>query len=76
MRRFAGRLALGLVAFVLVGWVAGALWTAVVGSSDLEAVRKVAEGRSEGLTAVAQAVTWAGSALVRGLVATASRRLL
>jgi undecaprenyl-diphosphatase len=60
----AARLALGLVVFVLVGWVAGALVTALVGSGGLDVVRDVAGERSAGLTAVARAVTWAGSAFV------------
>jgi undecaprenyl-diphosphatase len=64
VRPLAARLALGLVAFVLVGWACGALWTAVVGSADLEALREVATARSEGPTAFARAVTWAGSAYV------------
>jgi hypothetical protein len=60
----AARLALGLVVFVLVGWVAGALVTLLVGSSGLDVVRDVAGERSAGLTAAARAVTWAGSAFV------------
>ncbi len=64
MRLPAARLALGLVVFVLVGWVAGALVTALVGSGGLDVVRDVAGERSAGLTAVARAVTWAGSAFV------------
>jgi undecaprenyl-diphosphatase len=64
VRSLAAHLALGLVAFVLVGWAAGALWTAVIGSSNLETVREVAEARSSGLTTIARTVTWAGSALV------------
>jgi undecaprenyl-diphosphatase len=52
---------LGLVAFVLVGWAAGALWTAIVGSIDLRAVHDVAGERSASLTAAARVVTWAGS---------------
>jgi undecaprenyl-diphosphatase len=60
----AARLALGLVVFVLVGWVAGALVTSLVGSGGLDVVRDVAGERSAGLTAVARAVTWAGSAFV------------
>jgi undecaprenyl-diphosphatase len=60
----AARLALGLVVFVLVGWVAGALVTSLVGSSGLDVVRDVAGERSAGLTAAARAVTWAGSAFV------------
>jgi undecaprenyl-diphosphatase len=64
VRPLAAHLALGLVLLVLIGWAAGALLTAVIGSSDLEAVREVAEARSGGLTTVARAVTWAGSAFV------------
>ncbi len=60
----AARLVLGLVVFVLVGWAAGALWTSVIGSGELEAVRDIAEERSAGLTAAARVVTWAGSAFV------------
>ena len=61
MRRTAPCLALGLVAFVLVGWGTGALWISIVGSGDEEAVRALAEGRTAALTAVARTVTWAGS---------------
>ncbi len=64
MRLPAARLALGLVVFVLVGWVTGALVTSLAGSGGLDVVRDVAGERSAGLTAVAQAVTWAGSAFV------------
>jgi undecaprenyl-diphosphatase len=58
------RLALGLVVFVLVGWVAGALVTSLAGSGGLDVVSDVAGERSAGLTAAARAVTWAGSAFV------------
>jgi hypothetical protein len=54
----AARLTLGLVVFVLVGWVTGALVTSPAGSGGLGVVRDVAGGRSAGLTAVARAVTW------------------
>ena len=64
MRLPAARLVVGLVLFVLVGWAAGALWTAIVGSIDLEAVHDVVGERSAGLTAAARVVTWAGSAFV------------
>ncbi len=64
MRLPAARLALGLIVLVLVGWVAGALVTLLVGSGGLDAVRDVADERSAGLTAAAQAVTWMGSAFV------------
>jgi undecaprenyl-diphosphatase len=60
----AARLLLGLVVFVLVGWAAGALWTSVVGSRELEVMRNIADERSAGLTAAARVVTWAGSAFV------------
>ncbi|MGH2902670.1 MAG: phosphatase PAP2 family protein [Solirubrobacteraceae bacterium] len=55
------RLALGLVAFVLVGWGAGALWISIVGSDEEELVRALAEQRTPALTAIARTVTWAGS---------------
>ncbi len=64
MRRSAPCLALGLVAFVLVGWGAGALWSSIGGSGDGEAVRALAENRTAALTAVARTVTWAGSVWV------------
>jgi undecaprenyl-diphosphatase len=60
----AARLALGFIVFGLIGWGAGELWSSIVGSSDLDAVRNVAEQRSATLTAAARTVTWAGSALV------------
>jgi undecaprenyl-diphosphatase len=60
----AARLLLGLVLFVLAGWAAGALWTAIAGTIDLEGVHDVAGEPSAGLTAAARAVTWAGSAFV------------
>jgi len=58
----ATRLVLGLVLFVLVGWGVGELWTSVVGSADLNAVREVAARRTVALTEAARVVTWAGSA--------------
>jgi undecaprenyl-diphosphatase len=61
MIRNAVCLVLGLVAFVLVGWGAGALWTSIVGSDEEEFVRALAEQRTPTLTAIARAVTWAGS---------------
>jgi membrane-associated phospholipid phosphatase len=60
--RPAARLALGLAIFVLLGWGVGELWTSVVGSVDLNAVRDVAARRTATLTDVARIVTWAGSA--------------
>jgi undecaprenyl-diphosphatase len=60
----AARLLLGLVAFVLVGWAVGALWTSIVESGELGVIREVAGERSAGLTAAARVVTWAGSAFV------------
>ncbi|HEY4427315.1 MAG TPA: phosphatase PAP2 family protein [Solirubrobacteraceae bacterium] len=64
MRHSAVRLALGLVAFILVGWAAGVLLIRAAGSSDLDVVRDIAVERSPQLTAAARAVTWAGSAIV------------
>jgi undecaprenyl-diphosphatase len=62
--RPAARLTLGLVVFMLLGWGAGELWTSVVGSADLNAVRDVAAQRTATLTEVAKVVTWAGSAFL------------
>ncbi|MGO8904477.1 MAG: phosphatase PAP2 family protein [Solirubrobacteraceae bacterium] len=56
------RLVAGLVVFVLLGWGVGELWTSVVGSADLNAVRDMAAQRTATLTEVARVVTWAGSA--------------
>ena len=64
MKLPATRLLLGLVAFVLIGWAAGALWTSVVGSGEMEVMRDIAEDRTAGLTAAARVVTWAGSSFV------------
>lgn len=60
----AARLALGLVVFVLLGWVVGELWTSVVGSVELNVVRDVAAQRTAALTDVVRVITWAGSAFL------------
>jgi undecaprenyl-diphosphatase len=60
----AARLVLGLAVFVLLGWGVGELWTSVVDSVELTAVREVAAQRTEALTEVARIVTWAGSAFL------------
>jgi membrane-associated phospholipid phosphatase len=60
----AARLVLGLAVFVLLGWGVGELWTSVVGSGDLNAVRDVAAQRTAALTDLARVVTWAGSAFL------------
>jgi undecaprenyl-diphosphatase len=57
----AARLVLGLAIFVLLGWGVGEIWTSVVGSVELNAVRDVAAQRTVALTDVARVVTWAGS---------------
>jgi undecaprenyl-diphosphatase len=57
-------LLLGLAFLILVGWAAGELWTSIVGSADLQAVRGVVEARSAGATAAMRVVTWAGSAFL------------
>lgn len=64
MRASATRLVLGLAAFVLVGWLAGELWVSVIGSSEVDAMRTLAEQRVEPLIQTARVITWAGSAIV------------
>jgi membrane-associated phospholipid phosphatase len=54
----------GLVAFVLIGWGAGALWTSLIGSAEVEFMRELAAQRSPAATTVAKIVTWLGSAWV------------
>ncbi len=56
------RLALGILAFVLIGWGAGALWVSIVGTSELGLVQDVTRQRTAELTALAKVVTWGGSA--------------
>ena len=63
-RDAAAQLGLGLVVFVLVGWGLGELWTSIAGSTDLDAVRGVADGRTETMIDVARALTWVGSSAV------------
>ncbi len=58
------RLVLGLAVFVLLGWGVGELWTSVVGSAELNAVRDVAAQRTAVLTDVMRAISWAGSAFL------------
>lgn len=60
----AARLVLGLVVFVLLGWGVGELWTSVVESVDLNAIRDVAAQRTALLTDVVLVITWAGSAFL------------
>ena len=60
----AARLVLGLAVFVLLGWGVGELWTSVVGSVELNAVRDVAAQRTAALTDVLRVLTWAGSAFL------------
>jgi undecaprenyl-diphosphatase len=55
---------LGLAAFVLVGWLVGELWVSIIGSSEADAMRSLAEQRSQTLIHTARVITWAGSALV------------
>jgi undecaprenyl-diphosphatase len=54
----------GFAAFVAVGWGAGELWTSVIGSLEVEAMRTLAEARTEPLITIARVVTWAGSAFL------------
>jgi undecaprenyl-diphosphatase len=60
----AARLVTGLVVFVLGGWVLGELWTSIVGSGELDAMREIAAQRATALTEAARVVTWAGSTFV------------
>lgn len=60
----AARLVLGLGVFVLLGWGVGELWTSVVGSVELNAVRDVAAQRTATFTDVMRVLTWAGSAFL------------
>ncbi len=60
----AARLVLGLAVFVLLGWGVGELWTSVLGSVELSAVRDVAAQRTAALTEVVRMITWAGSAFL------------
>jgi undecaprenyl-diphosphatase len=55
---------LGLAAFVLVGWLVGELWVALIGSSEADAMRSLAEQRSQTLIDTARVITWAGSGFV------------
>ena len=55
---------LGLAAFVLVGWLAGELWVSIIGSSEADAMRSLAEQRSQALIETARVITWAGSGFV------------
>jgi undecaprenyl-diphosphatase len=55
---------LGLAAFVLVGWLLGELWVAIIGSSEADAMRSLAEQRSHTLIQTARVITWAGSGFV------------
>lgn len=64
MNHPAARLVLGLVVFVLFGWGVGEIWTSVVGTAELSAVRDVAAQRAAALTSVVRAITWAGSAFL------------
>lgn len=55
---------LGLVVFMLLGWVVGELWTSVAGSIELNAVRDVAAQRTAAITDIVRVITWAGSAFL------------
>jgi undecaprenyl-diphosphatase len=58
----AARLVAGLAVLVLVGWAVGELWTTIVGSGEVGAIREIASQRSTAVTEAARVVTWAGSA--------------
>ena len=65
----AARLVAGLAVVVLVGWAVGELWTTIVGSGEVGAMREIASQRSTAVTEAAQVVTWAGSAYLLVLLA-------
>ena len=54
----------GLAAFVLVGWLVGELWVSIIGPSEADAMRSLAEQRSQTLIETARVITWAGSGFV------------
>lgn len=64
MRRPAAYVTLGLPALILLGWAAGALWTANAPAGELEFVREIAAQRTSAATTAARLLTWAGSAWV------------
>jgi undecaprenyl-diphosphatase len=58
------RLLVGLALFVAAGWVAGEVWTSIIGSAEQDVMRHIARERSETLVSVARVVTWVGSSYV------------
>ena len=64
MRPAIARLLAGLVAFILIGWGVGALWTSLSVSSELDFMQEVVAQRTATLTTLARIVTWAGSSFV------------
>ncbi len=57
----AGGLLLALLVLILLGWAAGELWVASIGSAETELMRELAAERSQGLIDFARVVTWLGS---------------
>jgi undecaprenyl-diphosphatase len=55
------RLLAGLLVLVLVGWAAGEVWVASIGSAETDFMRDLAAERSQGLIELARLVTWLGS---------------
>lgn len=64
MSAAAARLAIGLVAAVLIGWALGEACVSLFAGSDLDAVRDVTTQRTADLNTVMRTVTWAGSAFL------------
>ena len=64
MRAQAVRLLAGLAVFILAGWGAGALWSSLSISAELDLMHEVVAQRSAAATSIARIVTWAGSAFV------------
>jgi membrane-associated phospholipid phosphatase len=64
VKRAAACLLTGLITFILIGWGAGALWTSMVGSGEIDLMREISSHRSQAPTDLARMVTWAGSAFL------------
>lgn len=76
MRRAASRLIAGLIAFILIGWGAGELWSTSFGSGEVALMREIASQRSQAMTDLARIVTWGGSGFVLVPLALVSCALL
>jgi len=64
VRAAIARLLAGLVAFILIGWGAGTLWTSLSIPAEVDLMQEVVAQRTAALTTLARIVTWAGSSFV------------